>query len=417
MWALLPVRSRVRCTLVCRAWRRSLDDPAAWSVCVFSETCPVDLRARNPSWLAAVTERACGRLETLVLEPDGFGSVSLEDVCTVLAANAGSMRQLDVGRIFWVSAERVQAFIRAAPGLTLLDLGTAGGTADDGLLCLQRKEHFATARFHSLDIEAEEEDAPALLRFLTELEQHKLKELRIDGDAAGLPGVLDAVASAVIACDAILLSLEIPRLTPECGPALARLLSSQRLRCLRIEGSAEVILDQHGALLVANALRTNRTLKVFKLQHTWLWDNKAAGVALLGGLTRHPTIQETISNLYKEDEDAFDDDYRAVAGAALGALIAADAEALIILNLSALSLGDVGMRFVAAALPFNTHLHTLDISRNELSEGFVRDCFIPLLHWNTGLKALHMNPRSSREVAGPAIFSEAEAVVNARSSS
>lgn len=70
IWALVPVASRVSCALVCRAWRKSLEDKAAWRVFDMSDSAPFYFSFKNrccAHWLAAATGRAGGCIETLSL--------------------------------------------------------------------------------------------------------------------------------------------------------------------------------------------------------------------------------------------------------------------------------------------------------------------------------------------------------------
>jgi hypothetical protein len=78
----------------------------------------------------------------------------------------------------------------------------------------------------------------------------------------------------------------------------------------------------------------------------------------------------------------------AAAGAALGALVAANAPALTVLDVSSSNLDDAGLRPLFEALPANTHLRTLNVSYNNTSAAFARDVLLPAVRANTSLTKL-----------------------------
>jgi hypothetical protein len=67
------------------------------------------------------------------------------------------------------------------------------------------------------------------------------------------------------------------------------------------------------------------------------------------------------------------------AGAALGALIAANSPALRDLRFHASGLSDAGMSLLVDALPRNTHLEMLLCTRHGASAAFVRERLLPAL--------------------------------------
>jgi hypothetical protein len=93
-----------------------------------------------------------------------------------------------------------------------------------------------------------------------------------------------------------------------------------------------------------------------------------AAAVLLGALTGHSSLRTL-----KFSGNRVDATQAAAAGAALGALVAANAPALTKLDVSWSSLGDVSLRPLFEALPANTHLRELDVSHHLLSAAFVRD--------------------------------------------
>lgn len=81
------------------------------------------------------------------------------------------------------------------------------------------------------------------------------------------------------------------------------------------------------------------------------------------------------------------EEHRPAAGAALAALVAANAQALTSLNLSNCGLGDEGLRPLVGALAGNTALRSLDIRANDVTRALA----VPLLaavRANTSLRSL-----------------------------
>jgi hypothetical protein len=85
------------------------------------------------------------------------------------------------------------------------------------------------------------------------------------------------------------------------------------------------------------------------------------------------------------------DAHHAAAGAALGALVAANAPALHELDASWAGLDDDAWCPLLDALPRNTHLRKLDLSDegDAMSEAFARDRLLPAVRANTSLRKLH----------------------------
>jgi hypothetical protein len=137
-----------------------------------------------------------------------------------------------------------------------------------------------------------------------------------------------------------------------------------------------------------------------------LWDDVAAVATLLGALTAHPSLR-TLSLAHNPLAHEAE---HAAAGAALGALLAANAPALTELDVPACDLGDAGMAPLLQALPHNTHLRKLDVSHSHMSEAFARDVLLPAVRANASLRSLTATWHGR---GWPAEF-EAEAVVARR---
>ncbi len=95
-------------------------------------------------------------------------------------------------------------------------------------------------------------------------------------------------------------------------------------------------------------------------------------------------------NLYDRPENQ---EAAAAAGAALGALLAADAPALTELDVSECRLGDAALGPLCDALPRNTHLRSLNLYGNDISEAFAAEQLLPAVRANASLRMLR-TPRA-----------------------
>jgi hypothetical protein len=174
------------------------------------------------------------------------------------------------------------------------------------------------------------------------------------------------------------------RLNPASAPALARLLAGSVMADLCVVGDGiAALLDAPAATLLAGALRANTTLTSLRLTAVNFWENVDAAATLLGALTAHPSLR-TLRISYDVEDEAD----RLVDGAALGALVAADAPVLTELDVRHCLLGDVGMAPLLAALRRNTHLRALNCNGNILTEAFAAHVLLPAVRANRSLRAL-----------------------------
>jgi hypothetical protein len=223
------------------------------------------------------------------------------------------------------------------------------------------------------------------------------------------PVVMDALVDAALARR--LRELSLKSCTPPAAAPLARLLAEGSLTALGIDGASEErygpLFDAAGAALVADALRENTTLTKLVLDHAGLCHDVGVAGTLLGALVGHPSLRE----LGTTGEDTTLGPHNAsTVGAALAALIAADAPALQVLDCSMNStFRDAGLAPIVAALPLNRHLHKLDFHSNGMSEAFAREQLLPAVRANTSLRVLRCaNYYHERGAA------EAEALVRRR---
>jgi hypothetical protein len=192
-------------------------------------------------------------------------------------------------------------------------------------------------------------------------------------------------------------------LSPFSLPSLARLLSSgTALAELRISSTP---MPAGAAAELAHALRANSTLRTFALEDVALWRAAAGAAALLDALAGHGSIR-TLTLAFPELLDAHSDAVLAKsAGAALGALIAADAPALRELNLE--GLGDAAAAPMLRELARNRHLHTLRLGGGALTCGFACNTLLPAVRANASLRCLRIE-------GGGTAAAHAEALVGAR---
>jgi hypothetical protein len=161
--------------------------------------------------------------------------------------------------------------------------------------------------------------------------------------------------------------------SPASAPALARLLAGDALTSLRNVGEG-LLMDAPAARALAAPLRANSTLTSLTLTNAGVFIDVAVAAELLGALNGHASLQ--VLNLGVNFVDAA---HQAAAGALLGALLAANAPALIELDVSDCWLGDDGMRPLFEALPHNSHLRELVCSCNGISAAFAADVCLSAL--------------------------------------
>ncbi len=224
------------------------------------------------------------------------------------------------------------------------------------------------------------------------------------------PAVLDAVVDAALARRLSSVRLFTCSLSPASAPALARLIGGRLARLHIFNDHIQApLLDVHSALLLGTALRASTTLDVLYLSGAGLWHDPAAAVLFISALLFQPTLRllDLSGNL------ANTADLRAVAGAALGALVGANASALQTLNIANCDLCDAGLGPLVDALPRNMHLRTLHCDGNDISEAFARDVLLPAVQANVSLRVLELIADDD-ENEHPAILHELQDMVAAR---
>jgi hypothetical protein len=136
-----------------------------------------------------------------------------------------------------------------------------------------------------------------------------------------------------------------------------------------------------------------------------LWRDAEAAAVLMGTLTAHPRLRLLDLSFNRPDNGGLP---AAEAGAALSALLLANAPALHTLAIGGCRLGDDGMGSVVEALRHNTHLTKLNCN-NHMSEAFSRDVLLPAVRANATLREL-----VAQDYVVDVAAREAEALVAAR---
>jgi hypothetical protein len=404
IFSLLPVDTRLRCAEVCRSWRAALEERSLWLRLDLSASGVSPKRAVTDALLHAAAARARGELVELDLR--GCTRVTFDALLAVVTANGGALRELRVCGTFNrpLDTDALEELLRAAPRLAVCEADVWCTELAPARRLLRNEPPFAPLRVHTLLFQsADERDEAAVVALAADLTFHAhMRQLHLRFAPLSTAAALDAVVDAALTRRLTSVTLQSCNLSPESAPALVRLVGGGALAELDISNRHSVLLDAPIALALGTALRASSTLTALSLWFVRLWRDIAAATALLGALTGHASLRSLkISENLVRDADRDD------AGAALGALVAANAPALHELNVSYSSLGDAGLRPLFDALPANTHLRTLHGGYNEESEAFVGDTLLPAVRANSSLRKLHTSLQTDTA-------REAEALVRRR---
>jgi hypothetical protein len=310
----------------------------------------------------------------------------------VAAENSAALVELRIAELDdttdWsvVDSATVERLLQAAPQLRVLETNMSCDDVGEMRRLLRNEAPFGPLRVRKLQFQGTAFDDPdTVLSFIDDAAAHSwMNGVQLKYTPLSLPAALDAIVDAALQLRLTYLDFFECGLTPASAPALVRLLGGA-LKTLVLEGESELVLDEPAALLLGNALRANTTLTSVTFNCIGLFDEPAAAAALLGALTGHPSLR--ILDVCFNSVDGRAAPVVATAGAALAALLAANAPALQELHMLDCDLGDAGLGPLADALPHNTHLRVLNCSRNDLSEAFRRDRLLPAVRANPGLKA------------------------------
>jgi hypothetical protein len=377
----LPPHARGRASCVCRAWRDVLADPALWTRLDMS-----DVRVEKQRFVAVLRGAAARARGELCHLDISRGFLNRDVLLPVLTANAGSLRDLHVcSSKFTKSA--VEAVMAAAPSLQVLTTERVWCTWADAPLLLRAEPPFASVQLRCLDANFADADGffgrmqrlgPFAAALADAALQPALSEVCVRQADTAQPAVMGSLVDAVLARR--LRELCLKECTPPAAAPLTRLLAEGSLVALEIGLSGvPVLFDAAGAALVATALRVNTTLTKLKLRHANLCSDMRVASTLLGALVGHTSLRE----LWVTHDSATTAKDRIAFGAALAALIAADAPALHVFSCSNNSLGDAGLAPIVEALAHNRHLRELKLGFNDVSKVFARERLLPEVRANT----------------------------------
>lgn len=382
--ALVPVKTRLRCREVARAWRDALAERRAWASIDFSDMQPERITKRL---VEATVARAGGALDALNVFncSDMLRSV----VLSITAAHAGTLRELWLFQNGFLSWEPfLTDLLRAAPALREVHAfpSLSRFSAKVAQKLLGGDLRYKTLRWQSMLVGSTyltySEPASDWVALFDAVAAHAT--LRALDTVLPPPHALPALVDA--ATRLTRLTLHACRPTPGAGTQLARLLRSSKLTTLEIVGDVLELEDLRGAKEFALALGECSSLLHLRLMRTRIWSDAQLSLLLLRVLTGHPTLR-SFKTLFPHDryDDPFATTPAAGLGAALAALVAANKPALAGLSFD-VSLGRRQLRWVVEALPHNTHLRILELARIS-SNTFAREQLLPALSANTSLRS------------------------------
>jgi hypothetical protein len=448
IFAHLPLDARLRCAEVARPWRATCDEPSLWLRLDLSEASGGLARPANDALLRAAIQRARGGLLALDVSDS---DITFGALLAVVAASPALRELRACGQDKHLSGDETNTLLQAAPQLQLLDAAVACRPSEASLLLRSAAAAGGALRVRRLAITFEIELAswhavlsgtaraaamlgqlPAPLPPDTDADFVRavaadaascdwLEQLSLLQAPLETPATLSSVVDAALTRELRVLELAGCGLCAASAPQLARLLREGALTTLRIEDGADIadavpvadyepqpLLDEPAAALWCSALRSNRTLTTLALTNVDFWHHPAAGVALLGALAGHPSLR---SLTLREGEDDAAPPLAGAAGAALGALAAANSAALQTLFLeSRHGLNDTMLGPLVDALAYNTHLLSLHLMCCRVSVEFARNRLLPALAANASLRKVLLVPAAAGS-AVDALLHEAEQLV------
>ena len=400
IFILLSPDQRARSQLVCRAWRDAIADPHVWKRLDMSSIYGgFERRFCRLAVLRGASARARGQLEAIVLR--SYNDVDLADLCYVLKANGGTLRELTFikGNDTWTAA-RLQHMLRVAPKLHVFYAELTSVSLGKAVQLLRNDPPFGALRLRRLDVAdpklPRHFNGADVLSLVTSVSQHaSLQDLSLasphyDFDVC----VLDALAEVVSAHRLQSLQLSGRLMMPESLPALVRMLRSGVFKSLALRHQTSNDFDTQPMFVGTTAVRfagliaAHRTLRRLELCNVGLWCSAPAAAALMRAVTGHPSLQslDLSSNdlvPHARSGKPYDPEEAAIA---LGQVLAANTPSLHRLSVHSSNLKEAGMRPLLIALAHNTHLRELTCHSNGLtSVDFVRDVFEPAVLANTSL--------------------------------
>jgi hypothetical protein len=393
--------SEAMCSAVCRGWCEALAPGRLWSCLDLS---PAGGVARNRVTLklaTGATARARGELE--VLDVSGVARdvgcdddimqlmTDIQGLFTALMDRTNLSEEIlkHVARAHGVSLRviryheelplrDIEEVLRCAPNLHLLEVHAISKNCDLWR-ALSRQPPFEPLRVLSLLFPAlHNQPHGEAMQLLAALKvQTHMRRIHVCGNISGAPEAVDALFNAALVVR--LEDLKLDRGSSFCAanvPALEQLLVGGALQSLCIDVfNADGKLTADDAARLGAALRASSTLTSLTLRGLDLWHDPAASTALLGALAGHPTLRE----LNISSNEAADSAAAATLGAAIGALLSADAPSLERLDVSLCGLDDSAADFLVAGMAACTHLRDIHLDQNDFSDAVVRDRLEPAM--------------------------------------
>jgi hypothetical protein len=410
VFARVDVLQRLRCAEVCRGWRALVADTSLWTELDLRGYSHLFIMTRwhnSNALLRAAAARAGGCLRTLRVD-----NVWDSKVLEVTAANGAALRELRCVDNHLSRAD-VDSLLRAAPQLCVLETGFFSGSAEQyhaarALLRGEGVPPTCSVRLTSLVVKGC--GADETIGLAADLAAHGWTRKLIYADAEpDTPAALDAVVDAALACRMPNVHFCQCQLSPASVVALARLLGGNAVTELAVHNDEIPLLDAAAAVVLRDALHANTSLTSLCLRSVALWEDDTAACLLFGALVGHPRLHELKVSWNGYENDTQGGAQQRTAGAALAALLYANAPALRELRCEDCALGDVGMAPLCAALEHNTHLRVLDCSTNDMPAAFERDVLLPAVRANSSLRELKAHDEAACEES----FEAAEAHVAA----
>jgi hypothetical protein len=371
VFSLLPVDARMRAREVSPGWRTTLNEVSLWMSLDVSATAGLARPATN-ILLRAAAARAGGHLDTL--DVSDCCCLTNETVLAVVGANSGTLRQLRMcGPVYDTLTvshlESAAALLRAAPQLRIFDADMHCTTFAEAHQMLSNEGLFVPMRVRKLSLlMTHDETLDAVLALVARLTGHtSLTGLSLSNHELHISNAaLDAVLDAALVMRITQLSYCRCSSSSASALALARLLGGGTLTELWLYDSDGVFLDAPTAAVLGDALRANSSLTLLSLRCGLLRD-PAVLPTLLGALTGHRSLRWLTAN--DNVFHAVSKEQEAAVGVALGALIAANAPALEVLDIKCCHVGNLGL--VMDALAHNTRLRVLDCRGTWYRESYI----------------------------------------------
>jgi hypothetical protein len=390
--SLLPVDCRLLCAGVCRSWRAALEDTSLWLRLDLSASGVSPVCVVTDKLLRAAAARAGGQLQSL--DVSDCTRLASDAVVAVATANAGTLRELHMIGVGWrrtLLAFALEKLLRAAPRLAVCEADVLCREVAMARRLLRNEPPFAPLRLRTFAFDCEQaqnlDEAAVVALAADAASQVHLRRLKLSHTPLDTAAALDSVVDAALTRRLTSVTLQECYLSPASVPALVRLIGGGALAELHTRGSHvwqhNVLLDVPAAVALGNALRASSTLTALSLRASNLWREPAAATALFGALTGHSRLRSLNVSGNQVDEASRDR-----AGAWIAALLAANAPALLELDVGGCSLLDTGLRPLLEALPANTHLRSLACSGNWLTDDFTRDALLPAVRASSSLREL-----------------------------